>query len=431
MIRTVMGRCPRGMVFLGAILALSNLASAALGASGERWPCWRGPGDCGSTETGSYPALWGNGSNLIWKVELPGKGCSTPIVWDRRIFLTAPISGQDAALAFDWSGKVAWQTPLGSERKGKHANGSGCNPSPVTDGRSIFVFFKSGTLAGLNMEGKARWKINLWERYGEGFLYWDYGTSPVLTEKDVVVAVMHHGESYLAAFEKLTGEMRWKVARNYETPEEGDHSYATPIVIQSQGKEAVMVWGGQHLTGHDAADGRLLWTCGDFNPKSEKNWVAVASPVVVGDMAVVPYGRGARLHGVRVGGSGADVGQRIWLRQDTGSFVPTPAAYQGRVYLLRDSGEVQCLEPSTGKTVWEGAFPKESSKYYASPTVAGGKLYAAREDGMVYVAQITRKFEILGENAMGERIIASPVPVENRLYLRGEKHLFCVGLETR
>jgi outer membrane protein assembly factor BamB len=394
----------------------------------DDWPGWRGPHANGSGRAGVYPVKWDAAANLAWKVDLPDKGCSTPIVCNRRIFLTTPIAGQDAAMALDWSGNRLWQTPLGPERPGKHRNGSGSNPSPATDGRSLFVYFKSGMLAALDLDGKILWKINVQERFGKDTFFWDVGTSPVLTGEDVVVAMMHHGESYLAAFNKRTGRLHWKVSRNYDTPAEGDHAYTTPIVFRHQEKEALLVWGGQHLTAHDAADGKLIWSCGDFNPQSHANWPAVASAVIAGQIAVVPYGRGECLHGIKLGGNG-DVTSthRAWQRNDTGAFVPTPAEWQGRVYLLRDRGDIECLDPATGKTLWSGRLPRKSANYYASPTVADGKIYAAREDGMVFVATAEGKFEVLAENDMGERIIASPVPVAGRLLLRGEKHLFCVG----
>jgi outer membrane protein assembly factor BamB len=375
---------------------------------------------------------WNATNNVLWQNALPGKGCSTPIVWNERIYLTAPAAGQDALLAIDWSGKAIWQTSFGKENSGKNAHGSGSNPSPVTDGQSLFVYFKSGHFAALDLDGKIRWQSDLVERFGRDTLYWDYGTSPVLTERDVVVARLHHGDSYVAAFDKSTGALRWKVARNYETAVEGDHSYATPLVFRQDGKEALLILGGEHLTAHDSSTGKLIWSCGDFNPQAKKNWVPVASPVIAGDIAVVPYGRGERLHGIRLGGSGdVTASNRSWVRQDTGSFVATPAEYQGHVYLLHDHGPdrgvVECIDPAAGKTLWRGELPKSSSEYYASPTVAAGQLYAAREDGVVFVVGIESKFELLAENSMGEPIIASPVPVSNRLLIRGEKHLFCIG----
>ena len=412
------------------ILATCALLSTGiiLAETTSNWPRWRGPRDNGSNDTGAYPVKWDSSTNVLWKAPLPGKGCSTPIVWNERIYLTAPADGQDTLLAFDWSGKALWQTSLGPERAGKNRNGSGSNPSPVTDGAAIFAYFKSGNLAAFDMAGGVRWKTNLLERFGQDTLYWDYGTSPVLTGKDVVAAMMHHGESYLVAFDKVTGDLHWKVARNYQTPTEGDHSYATPIVIRHEGKEALLVWGAQHLTAHDAADGRTLWSCGGFNPDSKSNWVAVASPVIAGEIAVVPYGRGARLHGIRLGGSGdITATHRLWVRDDTGSFVPTPAEYKGRIYLVRDRGQIEAIDPANGKTLWSGQLPKSSSSYYSSPAAADGKIYAAREDGMIFVAKIDGAFEVLSENNMGERVIASPVPIANRLFIRGEKNLFCIG----
>jgi len=212
---------------LTAVLTFLPLLAAA-----ADWPRWRGPFDDGSAEPGSYPVTWSDTAGLVWKAPLPGKGCSTPIVAGRRIFLTAPVDARDALLALDWSGSRLWQVAFGAERKGKHRNGSGANPSPATDGRAVFAYFKSGTLAAVDLEGKLRWKTNLQERFGKDTMWWDIGTSPVLTAADVIVAVMHEGDSYLAAFDKATGRLHWKVARNYTTPLEGDHSYTTPIVFR-------------------------------------------------------------------------------------------------------------------------------------------------------------------------------------------------------
>jgi outer membrane protein assembly factor BamB len=414
-----------------AVSALSFVLAPASSRAADapaNWPHWRGSSDIGSTESGKYPVKFDANTGLLWSVNLPGKGCSTPIVLDRKVYVTAPIAGQDALLSFDWEGKPIWQSIIAADRPGKSNNGSGCNPSPATDGRHVFVYFKSGALAGLDLDGKVLWKTNLQERFGRDTLYWDIGTSPVLTEKDVVIAVMHHGGSYIAAFDKLTGDVHWKVSRDYDTPTECDHSYATPILHDVDGKPTLVVWGAEHLTGHDPADGKMLWSVGGFNLKKHNNWVCVGSPVIAGDIAVIPYGRGAELHGIKLGGSGDTTATaHLWQTPDAASFVPTPAEYKGRVYVLRDHGEVECVDPATGKIEWTGALPKKSAAYYSSPTIADGKLYAAREDGMLFVAKIEGGFELLSENQMGERLIASPVPVGDRLLIRGEGHLFCAG----
>lgn len=419
-------------VFRGSLLLVLLTFVAAVAEAQTNWPRWRGPHDNGSITSGTYPAKW-DIDNVLWKAPLPGKGCSTPIVWNERIYLTSPADGRDAVLAFDSAGKQLWQTTFGPESPGKHRNGSGSNPSPATDGEAIFVNFKSGALAAVEFDGKTRWRTNVVERYGPDTLFWDHGSSPVLTQDSVVLARMHHGESWLAAFDKQTGELRWKVDRNYKTPMECDHGYTTPVVIEHDGKEAILVWGAEHVTIHDAADGSVLWTCGGFNPKSSAMWPAIATPVIVDDLAVIAYGRNdrkqPRLHGIRLGGSGdVTATNRAWKRNDVGTFSPSPAEYKGRIYLVRDRGEIECLDPATGETVWSDALPRSRAAYYASPLIAAGKLYAAREDGKVFVVDVENdKFELLAENDMGESVIASIVPGDDRIYVRGEKHLFCIS----
>lgn len=424
----------RNEVLVAVAWVACCITQSGFAADGSEWRSWRGPLGNGSTDQGSYPAKFG-ADQYLWRAELPGRGCSTPILLNGMIYLTSPADGKDSLLCYGFEGQEKWRTVFEKENPGKHRNGSGSNASPVTDGHAVFVFFKSGTLAAVELDGKVRWKTNLVDRFGPDSLFWDHGTSPVLTEKYVIMARMHKGESWLAAFDKVTGEIAWKVSRNYSTPVECDHGYSTPLIIQHQGKESILVWGAEHLTIHNAADGQVSWSCGNFNPDANKLWPAIATPVIVGDMAVIAYGRNdrgiPRLHGIRLTGSG-DVTEtnHVWKREDVGTFVPTPAVYKGRVILVRDRGEVACIDPATGKTIWEDAFPKHRTNYYASPLVAGGKLYAPREDGTVFVASIGNdKFELLSENNMGESVIGSPVPAANRLLIRGEKHLFCIAAE--
>jgi outer membrane protein assembly factor BamB len=181
-------------------------------------------------------------------------------------------------------------------------------------------------------------------------------------------------------------------------------------------------------------DGQAYWSCGNFNPDSNAMWPAIATPVIVGDMAVICYGRNdrgqPRLHGIRLEGSGdMTATNHVWRRDDIGAFVPTPSRHNGRVYLLRDRGQVVCIDPATGETIWSDAFPKGRDNFYASPLIAADLLYAARLDGKVFVASVKNDhFELLAENDMDERVIGSPVPSENRLFIRGEKHLFCLAM---
>ncbi len=405
------------------------LSSAAWTAD---WTNWRGPNGHGSIDEGSYPRTLDE-STLIWKAQLPGKGCSTPIVLNDTIYVTAPSNGKDALIAFDKEGSERWITTFSEEDPGKHRNGSGSNSSPVTDGDAIFVYYKSGTLAAVELDGEIRWQTNLVDQYGKDTLYWDHGTSPVLTDDDVVIARMHNGESWLAAFDKKSGKLHWKEPRNFQTPQEGDHGYSTPLVIDYNGKQSLLVWGAEHLTIHNASDGKVTWTCGQFNPDANRLWPSITMPVIVDDIAVITFGRNdrsiPRMFGIKLEGSGDTTdASHVWLRDDISSFVPSPAVKDGKVYLVRDRGEVECVDPSNGQTIWSNRFPKNRSNYYSSPLIAGDTLFAPREDGFIYVANVANNaFELLSENDMKESVIGSPVPLGNNVLIRGEKHLFCFG----
>ncbi|NMC41724.1 MAG: PQQ-binding-like beta-propeller repeat protein, partial [Bacteroidales bacterium] len=214
-------------VIKNVLNTLSLLVFFAGALQAQNWPQWRGPDANGIAEPGNYPVKFSSTEGLLWKTELPGKGGSTPVVWNDRIIITSGIGegseAEDGVLCYDWSGKLLWQVKLGKQNPGRHARGSGSNPSAVTDGERIFVFFKSSTAAALDFSGKVLWKTNLQDTYGEISYFWDLGSSPVLVNNLVVYTVMHEGPSYLVAFDKVTGKVVWKADRNYtsgrETPQ--------------------------------------------------------------------------------------------------------------------------------------------------------------------------------------------------------------------
>jgi outer membrane protein assembly factor BamB len=398
----------------------------------DNWPQWRGPLGTGVAADGDYPVKFSADENLAWKVELPGLGSSTPAVWGDRIFVTCSIGGQDAVVCYGMDGDERWRKTLGKARAGKHANGSGSNPSPVTDGKRIVVYYKSGNVGCFDLDGKQLWTTNVQDRYGEDTLWWDLGTSPVLLGDRVILAVMHGGDSYLAAFDAKSGDEVWKTDRNYKTAEESDHAYTTPQVVQSNGKDVIVTWGADHLTGHDAKNGELLWESAGFNVTNEGNWRTISSAAVENGIAIVSYGRGKFLAGVRLEGSG-DITKsgRIWEHSKFGTDVPTPVVRDGKGLLLDDRGKIVYFDLKSGEELWSADLPRNRNKYYASPVLAGDKLYCAREDGVIFAGQQTEKgFEQLAENDMGEKVIATVVPVQDSLLIRGEKHLFRVGAAT-
>ena len=197
---------------LRLLLILSFLASSIATTTAD-WPNWRGIDGSGSINEGSFPAVL-NDSTLAWTCPLPGKGCSTPVIFADHIFVTAPENGRDGLTAIAKDGTKKWSVTFGNENPGKHRNGSGSNPSASVDSSGIYVYYKSGTLAAVNFDGSIRWHTNLVDSYGSDTLFWDHGTSPVVTQTSVIMTRMHQGESWIAAFNKRDGSLDWKTERN-------------------------------------------------------------------------------------------------------------------------------------------------------------------------------------------------------------------------
>ena len=418
------------------VIAVSAIAQSARGGD---WPNWRGPALDGSAVGTGYVAEWGPDKHVLWKVALPGLGASTPAVWGDRVVVTCTIDGRDAVICLDRAGQERWRKTLGEAKSGKHKKATGANPSPVTDGERVWVYFKSGELACLDLaDGAVAWVTNLQERFGDDTLWWDLGTSPVLTAKGVIVAVMQTGPSYLACFDRATGELRWKHDRDVPAPEEAAQSYSTPLVAtgdpaRGEPEEVLFVLGADHVTAHDAADGRELWRVGGLNPEANGFFRSIASPVLAGDLVIAPYARGGSITAIRRGGSGDVTASHVaWTRKDIGADVPTPAVRNDRIVVCSDKGLVEGLDAATGKTAWRKDLPKNRNAYSASPVIVDGRVIVVREDGVASVLEwpgdtSDGEVAVLGGGSLEEMTVATPVCVDGRILLRTHDSLWCIG----
>lgn len=413
-----------------AILLGLLISGQALGAN---WSNWRGDHGGGSAPEAKPPAKPSVESNLAWKKPLPGLGCSTPAVWGDRVFVTCGIDGKDGVMAFDLEGNELWRHSFGKEAGVRHRQaGSGSNPSPLTDGKTVFVYYKSGTLGAVSIEGKEIWQKNLQKEYAPDGLKWDLGTSPIFAGGHLVVAlVQNKNPSYLLAFDKSSGDEIWKTLRKFDAPEESKDSYNTPCVATVDGVETIVTMGSDCLSGHRAKDGKELWHHRDFNPKQARNWRTVASPLVVDGLAVVPYGRGDYMAGVKLGGQGDTTGtHRLWTEKKLGSDSCTPALANGKIYNLNDKGQrrgtVTCLDPKTGKSEWQSKLPRSAAVYYSSPLVAGDRFYAGRSDGALFSAKIGPEgLTDVAECQLEDVLVASPIAVGSKLIVRTHGFLWC------
>lgn len=412
----------------------SLLLVTSCSVAGE-WPTWRGPHGNGAADGAGYPIEWSADKNLVWKFALQGRGASTPSVSGDKIFVTSTVDGQNTVTCIGMDGQQRWSKTLGAAVDGKPGkDGTGANPSAATDGKFVFVYFKSGDLGCFTVDGELAWHKNLQREYGEDTLWWDLGTSPVLTRDAVVIACMQTGPSYVAAFSKVDGSVVWKHDRNLGAPEEAAQSYATPVVVEENGQEVIVVLGADHVTTHEGATGKEIWRIGGLNPTNHKYFRSIASAAVSDGMVIAPYARGESLTAIRMGGSG-DVTKShiVWFNEGTSADVPTPAIANGRVFICRDGGDargtIDCLDLLTGKTIWSGQLPKNRNTFRSSPTIADGKLYIARQDGTVFVLDaMGSEFKVLAQNTIAdEHTVATAVCIDGKIVLRTDGHVYLIA----
>ncbi|MBL49411.1 MAG: Pyrrolo-quinoline quinone [Roseibacillus sp.] len=416
-----------------ALLFLSWWALGSGLAGAENWPGWRGPGGQGVVPGREGPASFSE--ERMWKTELGGRACSTPVVWKGSVFVTGLAGDRDSVQAFELkTGRELWRKEIGPARLGRTQRiGSSANSSPLTDGKNLFVYFKSGTVASLTLEGEVVWKINLDEISFPDKILWDRGTSPVFAGGRLVIAVMQQaGKSFLIGLNKDTGRKEWLTERAFKTVGENGDSYSSPFVATVDGVETIVTWGGDHLTGHDAKSGKQIWYCGGFNPRPHPVWRTIASPAQTDGVAIVPYGREEHIAGIRLGGKG-DVTRTAWLWKEKGwgSDTATPAASRKRALMLTDTGKergtLTFVDIMSGRKLWQAKLPKSVHTFCASPVVTGDQLYLVRRDGTVFTARLGKEgISGLEEISLGEGVIATPAVVEGRVLIRGDRHLVCL-----
>ena len=430
------------------LLAMAGLLAraASAGDAMTNWPQWRGPLATGVAPHGDPPLKWNeaDGTNIRWKSEIPGRGHSTPVVWDDRIFLTTAIPVGDAlpphpstapgnhdnlpvthrhrfvALAVSRStGKILWQRKLREAlpHEQGHYTASLASNSPVTDGEHLFVFFGSFGLYCLDLEGELVWQADfgpMQSLHGHG-----EGSSPVLYQDTVVVNWDHEGKSFIVALEKSTGKQQWKVDRNEVT------SWATPIVVEHAGKPQVIVSGTSRVRGYDLATGDVIWECGGLSSN------IVASPVSGEGMVFAgsSYDKKALL-AIRLDGAVGDItgtDQVAWRRIRGTPYVPSPLLYQGGLYFLTHyQGLLSRVDARTGKDS-PGSIRLDGIKnIYASPVAAAGRIYVTDLDGATMVVSSGEVPRLLALNQLSESISASAAIVGRQLFLRGDKHLYCL-----
>jgi outer membrane protein assembly factor BamB len=440
------------MQFMIVNLVITCLLSGAAGAERGRaaaphdWPQWRGPLGTGVAPDARPPVEWSETKNIRWKTALPGKGHSTPVVWGERLFLTTAVPyGEPVKPRFPdrpgahdnlavtrphefvvlavsrKGGKILWRRTVRKEapHEAGHVSASLASASPVTDGERLFAFFGSRGLYCLDLSGKLLWQKDLGEmhsKHGHG-----EGSSPALHGETLIVNWDHEERSFLVALDKRTGKQRWRVAR----PE--DTSWATPIVVEHGGKAQVIVPGTKRLRGYDLASGAVLWECGGLSSN------IVASPVAAGGVVYAGSSYETRaLLAVRLDGARGDVTetkQVVWSRRRGAPYVPSPLLYGDTLYTLQHyQGILSRLDVKTGEDRGGPFRLGAIGNVYASPVGAAGRVYVTDLDGVTQVLSHGEgPPQALAVNRLDDRFSASAAVAGRELFLRGERHLYCIA----
>lgn len=416
-------------------LRLTALLLLATGPSfAANWPQWRGPKNDGVSPETNLPAEWSATKNILWTAPMPGMGSSTPCVWGDRIFLTSDEGNTLVALCLGTDGKERWKATLSkSNNKARKDEGNGASASPSTDGKHVWFFVGTGELACLDLDGKEVWKFNLQEKYGQFRLGYGMHTTPALFDGRLYLQLMHDGGQFVVCFDAATGMEVWKVDRPSDGVAENLHSYASPFVW-TDGKAAYLVTHGNDYTiAHDLKDGKEIWRLGGLNPKGkyDRTLRFVASPLCTPELIVVPTAKNGAVVAVKPTASGKfETGsEHILWRKATGTpDVPSPLLHDGIVYLAGERGSLQALDAKTGEEKYKQGRLYDD-RHRACPVYADGKLFIVSRNGTVNVVKAGPKFESLATNKMTDDMTASPAIADGRIYLRGFKNLYAIGLK--
>jgi outer membrane protein assembly factor BamB len=435
----------------------------------DNWGHWRGPTGNGVAENATPPTEWSDSKNVKWKVAIPGKGSGSPVIWENQVFVVtgvpvgddqqavserindagreeaaqnqqrgsrqgrqrgrrggrggaAPTKTKFMVICYDReTGKKLWEQTAteATPHQGTHSTNNYASASPCTDGDHVFAFFGSRGLYCYTMDGELTWQKSFGEMetrnsFGEG-------ASPTLAGDKIVVPWDHEGQSYIYALDKTSGEIIWETKRDEPT------NWSTPLVVNHEGKQQIVLNGQTKVRSYDLETGKELWSCGGQTQRP------CASAVAIDDLVIVGSGhRGAFMGAFKLGGQGDIEGtdEVAWnINRDTPD-IASPILSDGRLYFHKQkTGILSCLDAKTGKPHFAASRINGIRSTYASPVAAGGYVFLTGRSGTTVVIKDSQSLEVVATNSVGETVDATPAPVDNELFIRGEKHLFCIAGE--
>ena len=441
----------------GLVLLLTAMVWAENSGDNTRyWAQWRGPRMAGIAPHSNPPVKWSENENIHWKIQLPGLGSSTPIIWKDRLFILTAIPSEGEAkpppptgqrrdekpkgqlstrhptanpeqifTVFAISredGSIIWQREANktTPHEGKQPNNSFASGSAITDGEHLLAFFGSWGLYCYDMDGNLQWSRDLGDlntRHGFG-----EGSTPALSGNKVVVNWDHEGQSFIVVLNKKTGEELWRRNRDEVT------TWATPLVVRYEGRDQVITPGTNRVRSYDLESGDIIWEGAGLTVNT------IPTPVEADGIVYVTSGyRGNAARAIRLADAIGDITNSsavLWeIDRDT-PYVPSPLLYDGYLYLIKGNNNIlTTINASNGKVHYGPQRLEGLSEIYASPVGAAGRVYILGRDGKAIVLENTQTLTILAENSLDDGFDASPAIVDDQMYLRGYRHLYRISEE--
>ena len=426
-------------------------------ASAGDWPSFRGREAAGISEKQNLPDTWNpaTGENVLWRTPIPGLAHSSPIIWGDTLYVTSAISSRgnatfkpglygdgdasEDASSHRWmlyaidkkTGMVRWEriASQGEPRNKRHIKSTYASASPTTDGRIVVAWFGSQGIFAYDMNGGLRWSVDLGRvdmgAYDIPAYEWGPASSPIIWNDLVIVQCDTQADSFLIALNAVTGETVWKTDRQ-ELP-----SWGTPTVVNTPAGPELITNASNFVRGYDPKTGKELWKLGGSSK------ITAPTPIFANGLHIIASGRAPErpVFAVKPGARGdltlpkdsTENAGIAWSKTGRGSYMPTPLAYQGIVYVLANNGVFDAYDVTTGKEIYRQRLQLVGSGYSASPVAADGKIYLSNEDGEMVVVEAGATFKQLAANSMGEMLMATPALSDGVMYVRGVSTLFAIS----
>ena len=401
-----------------------SLTAAPLHAAKAEWPQFRGPAGQGISDAVNIPVEWNATTHIAWKVALPGRGWSSPVLASGRLYLTTAIDAAETtlhALCLDAAdGHTLWDAevfePDPASVRAIHAKNSPASSTPIVAGERLYVHFGHMGTAALDLSGKVLWRQNALKYqpvHGAG-------GSPILVGETLVVSCDGERDPFVAALDAATGAIRWKTPRN--SPAKKQFSFSTPLAIEVGGVRQIVSPGSGFVGGYDVRDGREVWRVG-----YGEGYSVVPRPVFSHGLLFVSSSFDAPvLYAIRPDGASGDVTATniAWTIRKGAPHTASPLILGDEIYFVSDAGIATCADARTGEVHWSERL---GGNFSASPIAAEGRIYFQNEAGVGYVVNAAPKFELLATNDLAERSLASFAVADGALFIRTEKHLWKIA----